>query len=102
MTVVEIPESPPAMRLGLDSAVRELQLGGLLPSLGRSTLESHERFSWERGNAMAKCALCGAETILFANGAPICVSCDKERSTQQPKQECKESESEEQERTTSR
>jgi hypothetical protein len=24
---------------------------------------------------MAKCKYCGAETILFVNGAPVCVNC---------------------------
>jgi len=28
---------------------------------------------------MHKCVLCGADTILFINGLPICVECDEER-----------------------
>ena len=28
---------------------------------------------------MAKCACCGAETILYVNGVPICVDCDNQK-----------------------
>lgn len=27
---------------------------------------------------MAKCYLCGAETVLHINGVPICVKCDEQ------------------------
>jgi hypothetical protein len=26
---------------------------------------------------MAKCSICGAETMLYSNGVPICLDCDK-------------------------
>jgi hypothetical protein len=26
---------------------------------------------------MAKCSICGAETMLYSNGVPICIECDK-------------------------
>ena len=28
---------------------------------------------------MAQCVFCGAETVLFDSGTPICVRCDNER-----------------------
>ncbi len=33
---------------------------------------------------MHKCVLCGADTILFINGIPICVECDEEREKKTP------------------
>jgi len=30
---------------------------------------------------MEKCVKCGADTILRVNGVPLCVDCDKQRST---------------------
>jgi len=36
------------------------------------------------GRAMHKCVLCGADTILFINGIPICVECDEEREKKTP------------------
>jgi hypothetical protein len=34
--------------------------------------------------AKAKCAFCGRETELYVNGVPICLECDREKSTPPP------------------
>jgi len=36
---------------------------------------------------MAKCTLCGAETILFVLGTPLCVKCDDELEREKRKKE---------------
>jgi hypothetical protein len=36
---------------------------------------------------MAKCAVCGAETELYVNGRPLCVTCDDKRDQQKQSME---------------
>jgi ligand-binding sensor domain-containing protein len=35
------------------------------------------------GKSMAKCVRCGAETILYVNGVPVCVPCDDNKTSSQ-------------------
>lgn len=41
----------------------------------------------ERTPAMARCVKCGADTILFVNGTPICTKCDDEENKGKAKEE---------------
>jgi hypothetical protein len=36
---------------------------------------------------MARCVKCGADTILFVNGTPICTKCDDEENKGKAKEE---------------
>ena len=44
-------------------------------------------FKWhvKKGEVMAKCIYCGANTIMHVNGNPVCIKCDKTRNnTEKP------------------
>jgi hypothetical protein len=36
---------------------------------------------------MARCVRCGADTILFVNGTPVCTKCDDEENKAKAKEE---------------
>jgi hypothetical protein len=47
---------------------------GIFPAQTKTSL-----YFVSRVNPMAQCRFCGAETVLFDRGIPVCVKCDDER-----------------------